>query len=218
MDYAAFQEFNTRGMNRRPEEGSRIFQHQEAIMNDLWRNHRYDDFIWPEEHGINRLKGARYGRIYKELMERGIKVRANVTISNYDPSDPLLMIEVRRLNIPGNPEWLSNAPPGGEYHVTVGKMNKIMKDIPDWRHRFETLFRKFDNANLWLWPSRISPGHTLELHTRHDPIASDPTFNELHEVGDIRWNLVKDRNGNPILDANGQMQYEPNIPQAHVSM
>ena len=219
MDYAAFQEFNHRGMNRRPEEASRLFRFQETIMNDLWRNNRYEEFVWPEgDHGNERLPGRRYGRLAKELMEKGIKARANVRISNYNPSEPFLMIEVRRLNIPGNPQWLTAAPPGSEYHVSVGKMNAIMRGVPNWRDRVEELYRKFDNANLWLWPRRISPGHSLELNTNRDPIASDPTFLELQAVGDIRWNLVTDQNRVPILDAYGQLQYQPNIPQPHVSM
>ena len=132
MNVAAFQEFNRRGMNRRPEEASRNFRFREDIMNDLWRNHYNDEFEWPEQHGDERLKqGDEYERTRVALEERGIKVRANVMISNYDPKEPMLMIEVRRLNTPGNPTWVSNAPPGGEYHVTVGPMNDIMRNFPN---------------------------------------------------------------------------------------
>ena len=217
MNFAAFQEFNRRGMNRRPEEASRMFRFREDIMNDLWRNHYNDEFEWPEQHGDERLKqGEEYERTKKALEERGIKVRANVTISNYDPQKPMLMIDVRRLNTPGNPEWVSDAPPGSEYHVTVGPMNDIIRNIPNWRHEVETLFIKFDNANLWLLPDRVTNGHTLAL-SKCDPIASDETFQLLHQT-DIRYNKRVDRNRNPILDANGQEIWDPVVPQAHVSM
>ena len=217
MNFAAFQEFNRRGMNRRPEEASRMFRLREDIMNDLWRNHYNDEFEWPEQHGDERLKqGEEYERTKVALEERGIKVRANVTISNYDPKKPMLMIEVRRLKIPGNPEWLSDAPPGGEYHVTVGPMNDIIRNIPNWRYEVETLFQKFDNANLWLLPDRVTNGHTLAL-SKCDPIASDETFQLLHQT-DIRYNKRVDRNRNPILDANGREIWDPVVPQAHVSM
>ena len=96
-------------------------------------------------------------------------------------------------------------------------MKDIMEKIPDWRRKVETLYQKFDNVNLWLWPRKVSDQSVLILHPYHDPIASDETFKELHET-DIRWNKVVDDNWNPILDEHGNEQYEPNVPEAHVSM
>jgi sugar/nucleoside kinase (ribokinase family) len=102
-----------------------------------------------------------------------------------------------------------------ENRITTNK-TRIIGNIPNWRYEVETLFQKFDNANLWLWPERVTNGHTLALG-KCDPIASDETFQLLHQT-DIRYNKRVDAAWNPILDANGQEQWDPVVPQAHVSM
>ena len=136
-------------------------------------------------------------------------------ISTNDPRRPFLMINVARLNLPNdpnNPRWVSRAPPGEHYHVSVGPMNEIWR-IPNWQRKVQYLYQKFDDKSLWLYPTRVTSGYTLELDKTIDPIASDPVFQELHQT-DIRYNMDTDHHGRPLVP----IRWVQNIPEPHISM
>ena len=129
-----------------------------------------------------------------------------------NPQQPFLMINVERLDEPNNPRWVSEAPPGEHYHVSIGPMTEIAK-IPDWERKVKYLYKKFDDKNIWLYPTRVTKGWTLALDKTLDPIANDPIFQELHQT-DIRWNIDEDNFGQALVP----IRWVPNVPDAHVSM
>ena len=174
-----------------------------------YRNNYYENPQWPPERGLERLTADAEDR-KRRLTNFGIRVRANVHIDTTNPQKPFLMINVDRLNEPGNPHWVSTEPPGAHYHVSVGPMTEIWK-IPDWQRKVRYLYKKFDDKNLWLYPTRVTRGWTLELDKERDPVASDPIFQELQQT-DKRWNEVPDPFGRK------PSEWVPNIPEPHVSM
>jgi hypothetical protein len=189
-----------------------VVDRAERHLYDAWSRYRYnynDTPVWPPGRGDDRLAADIEDRKWN-LVKYGIKVRAHVHISTIDPKAPLLMINVERLNEQGNPDWVSYAPPGEHYHVTVGPMEDIWK-LPDWKRKVKYLYNKFDDKRMWLYPTRVTRGYTLELDKERDPIASDPIFQELHQT-DKRWNEVPD----PF--ERKPSEWVPNVPEPHVSM
>ena len=180
-------------------------------LQNAWQGYRYGPHAIPNwiTHGDERLAEDRDDR-KRNLVNFGIKVRANVHISTTDTSNPFLMINVERLDERGNPHWVSNAPPGEHYHVSVGPMKEIW-EIDGWERKVKYLYNKFDGKNLWLYPTRVTRGWTLELDKEKDPIARDPIFQELH-TSDKRWNEVPDPFGRRASE------WVPNVPEPHVSM
>ena len=174
-----------------------------------FRFHRWAH--WPPGHGDDRFAQDRDQRS-ENLVRYGIRVRTNIHISTNDPWKPFLMINVERLNEPNNPRWVSEAPPGEHYHVSIGPMTEIAK-IPDWERKVKYLYKKFDDKNIWLYPTRVTKGWTLALDKTLDPIANDPIFQELHQT-DIRWNIDEDNFGQALVP----IRWVPNVPEAHVSM
>lgn len=205
------------GMPQRLDTAARLATAIDRAEGDLYNAYlryrdNYDDApVWPAGRGEDRL--ARDLEDRKWILQRyGIKVRANIHIGTNDPRSPFLMINVERLDVPDNPHWVSDAPPGEHYHVSVGPLTEIWK-LPDWDRKVKYLYKKFDGKNLWLYPTRVTSGYTLELDKTLDPIASDPIFQELHQT-DIRWNEDTDIVGGPMVP----QRYVTAVPQPHVSM
>ena len=229
MGEREFFQYNLRSLNDLPDRvgtlqrldtaarlASVVDRAERQIYNAYARNrYNYDDPPqWPPERGDERFAADRENRKWK-IENYGIRVRANVHISTNDPKRPFLMINVERLNEPGNPEWVSTAPPGEHYHVSVGPMTEIW-EIPDWKRKVRYLYKKFDDKSIWVYPTRVTSGWTLELDKERDPIASDPIFQELQQT-DKRWNEVKPIGlfGEP---EGGESQWVPRVPEAHLSM
>ena len=91
-------------------------------------------------------------------------------------------------------------------------MTKIW-DTPNWERKVHYLYKKFDDKKVWLYPTRVTSGWTLELDRTLDPIASDPIFQELHQT-DKRYNMATDPLGHPLVP----VIWVPNVPETHVSM
>ena len=116
------------------------------------------------------------------LVQNGIIVKCRVFLSQWDPRNPSLQIRVTRVRSATNPTWLSNRTEykRNPYHITVGFLDPIKRHVPDWRFHLERLIRKFHLRTVHLRVFGFSSGGNVYLDGTHDPIATDPDFQILH--------------------------------------
>ena len=116
------------------------------------------------------------------LQREGIRVRCLVHMSYWDPVNPSLQIITRRVDEPNNAEWVNDAPAydRNPYHITIGYIDKIVEQVPDWRMHLRRLIKRFDNKVIHCRVGWFSNNNNIFLDMRRDPIARDPDFQALH--------------------------------------
>ena len=116
------------------------------------------------------------------LRREGIRVRCTVHMSYWDPLKPSLQILTRRRRRPNNANWVNYAPAydRNPYHITIGYMDKIIAEVPNWRKHLGRLLQRFDNRLVHCRVGWFSRNNNIFLDMRRDPIARDPDFQALH--------------------------------------
>ena len=150
---------------------SRVKDPQHDWSNEVYRT---DDQRIPADDIVQQRK-------YR-LRREGIRVHCLVKMSYWDPVNPSLQIITRRIDDPNNAEWVNDAPAydRNPYHITIGYMNKIIEQVPDWRIHLRRLLRRFDNQVIHCRVGWFSRSNNIFLDRRQDPIARDRDFQALH--------------------------------------